>query len=282
MKTDYLVDLHMHSRASDGTDEIPELLSKVRAAGIRVFSVTDHDTIEGAMQMEKLVPKDMRFIPGIEFSCITKADKCHILAYGYHREQGSFESILRKGHNKRRNKLRRRLDFMRKEFGIELSGEEVERLMSSSSVGKPHLGNLLVSLGYAETKNEAINKYINPCKTESDRLDAGEVIEAIRSAGGIPVWAHPFGGTSERERSEEEFEEQLQILTAAGLMGLECYYSKYTKEQVAFLTKAAAREKLLVSGGSDYHGSNKTVQLGSLNSYEERVEITALTVLDKL
>ncbi|MBR6268367.1 MAG: PHP domain-containing protein [Selenomonadaceae bacterium] len=77
------IDLHMHSIASDGTDSIQELLENVRSGGIRTFSLTDHDTIDGVMEMESIVPKDMTFIRGIEFSCITAAGKCHILGYGY-------------------------------------------------------------------------------------------------------------------------------------------------------------------------------------------------------
>ena len=81
-----MIDLHMHSCMSDGTDPIPELLRKVREAGITVFSVTDHDTMEGALEMERLVkeqcPTDVTFICGIEFSSITEEGKCHILGYG--------------------------------------------------------------------------------------------------------------------------------------------------------------------------------------------------------
>ena len=65
-----------------------------------------------------------------------------------------------------------------------------------------------MSMGLAENKKDAIDKYINPCKTESDRLNATLVIRAILAAGGIPVWAHPYGGTDEREISHQKFEEQ--------------------------------------------------------------------------
>ena len=78
-----MIDLHMHSKASDGTDDIEGLLEKLRNAEISTFSVTYHDTIEGAMEMESIVSADMHFILGIEFSCISPAGKCHILGYGF-------------------------------------------------------------------------------------------------------------------------------------------------------------------------------------------------------
>ena len=77
------VDLHMHSTASDGTDTPEELLKNIRKSGITVFAITDHDTIEGAMQMEKLAPNDVKFIRGVEFSCKTPSGKCHIVGLNY-------------------------------------------------------------------------------------------------------------------------------------------------------------------------------------------------------
>ena len=85
-----MTDLHMHSTASDGTDSPKELLNKVQEAGITVFSLTDHDTIEGVEEIEPLIPKGLTFIRGIEFSCITKAGKCHILGYGYDKDNPLF------------------------------------------------------------------------------------------------------------------------------------------------------------------------------------------------
>ena len=78
-----MIDLHLHTTASDGADTAPELLEQVRTAGLRIFSVTDHDTIDGALEMEALVPEGLHYIRGIEFSCITPLKKCHILGYGF-------------------------------------------------------------------------------------------------------------------------------------------------------------------------------------------------------
>ncbi len=284
-----LIDLHIHSAASDGTDATKELLEVLRLSGIRIFSITDHDTIEGAVEMEEILSHsdsmeyaEMRFIPGIEFSCITRAGKCHILAFDYDKSSEAFQSILEKGREKRRNKIRKRLDFMEEQFGIVLPEEKVRELLASGSVGKPHLGNLLVSMGLAKERDEAISKYINPCRTEESRLDGEEVIRAVLRAGGVPVWAHPYGGTNEKEVSEQDFEKQLDLLLSAGLMGLECFYSKYTRQQVTSLLAASKRNRLLVSGGSDYHGRNKSVPLGKLNDYGEEVDPAMLTVLSVL
>ena len=277
-----MIDLHMHSKASDGTDDIDELLEKVRSAGIDIFAVTDHDTIEGAMEMEYIVPADMTFIRGIEFSCISEAGKCHILGYGFDWNKRSFRNALEEGNRRRRNKLERRLSFLKDEFDIDFSEEELAHLRIKNSVGKPHLGNMLVQKGYATDKNEAIEKFIEPCKTESDRLDAVVVIKAIIEADGIPVWAHPLGGTREKEVSETAFWKQLEILADAGLGGLECYYSKYSRKQVEFLLDAAKKNNLYLSGGSDYHGINKPIRLGELHAYGDTIDNRQLTVVDAI
>lgn len=276
------VDLHIHSNASDGTDTIPELLEAIKAAGIRIFSVTDHDTTEGAIKMERIVPGDMKFIRGIEFSCKTEAGKCHILGYGYDNNAEAFENLLQKGREKRRNKLERRISFLMEKFGDVFTEEELRSMRERNSVGKPHLGNLLVLKGLAEDRNQAIEQYINPCRTESDRLEGQEVIRGILAAGGIPVWAHPYGGTGEKEVSGETFRKQLQVLMEAGLRGLECHYSKYTKEQVDSLIATAERHHLLISGGSDYHGRNKNIAPGVLNNQGLAVETGQLTLLGAL
>lgn len=275
-----IIDLHMHSTASDGTDNAEELLQRVREAGISVFSVTDHDTIEGTMRMETIVPEEMKFIIGIEFSSITEAGKCHILGYGCDWNKRAFRNILEEGTEKRRNKLNRRISFLRDEFGIKLDEKDIAILRSNNSVGKPHLGNLLVSMGFASDKNEVIVKYIDPCKTETDRIDGEKVIQAILLSGGVPVWAHPLGGTDEREVPVLAFERQLDVLISAGLMGLECYYSKYTKLQVDMLIEAARKHDLCISGGSDYHGRNKKVRLGELNVHGFLVTEDMLTVVE--
>lgn len=273
------IDLHMHSTASDGTDTIPELLQKILAAGIQAFSVTDHDTIAGAMEMQRIVPEGVTFLKGIEFSCITPEGKCHILGYRFDETAPAFQAILEEGRRRRQKKLERRLAFLKEQFGISFSAAEEEALRGMNSVGKPHLGNLLAAKGFAADKNEAIEKYINPCKTGSDRLDGAAVVGAILAAGGVPVWAHPLGGTGEKPVPRQQFARQLALLKGAGLQGLECWYSLYQEEQVDFLLEQAWKNGLLVSGGSDYHGRNKPVALGQLNAFGQKVPIDCVDIV---
>lgn len=105
------IDLHIHSTASDGSDSVPELLEKLNAKGIRIFSITDHDTMDGALEMDKLVSGDLCYIRGIEFSCVASHGKCHILGYGFDPGDSAFLDALELGRQLRQEKLYRRSAF---------------------------------------------------------------------------------------------------------------------------------------------------------------------------
>ena len=279
-----MVDLHLHTMASDGTDEDWKLIEKLRKAGIRTFSVTDHDTIDAVSGMEYWAPEDMMYIRGVEFSCLTEVRNCHILGYGFNKDVRAFGRMVEKANRQLMRIAEAHMEYIAKEFGIEISTEDKQEITThfGLTMWKDRLAGNLVSLGYAETKDEAAEKYIKPCKTNHLRPDAREAIQAILAAGGIPVWAHPYGGAGKREMHGEEFEKQLQILLEAGLQGIECYYSAYNEEQVKSLLEVARKHNLWVSGGSDYHGENKDVALGTLNSYGKVVSEEELTIIAEL
>lgn len=276
------VDLHMHSYYSDGSDSLNELLENIAKSGITTFSLTDHDTIGGCIDIADTVPDNMRFIYGVEFSCRNDIGKCHILGYDYQPDNKELSDVLDAGRELRRQKLQKRLDYLINTFDVQFSEEELAGLYTMNSVGKPHIAKLLVKKGIAENISEGIKKYINGCKTGSDRISAKSAIHAIRQAGGIPVWAHPLGGEGERHLTEEEFGAQLDCLIADGILGLECYYSRYTDSEKEFLVSQAKKHNLLISGGSDYHGTNKNIPLGTLGAETSTVSEEHLTVLDRL
>ena len=149
-------DLHIHTTASDGSDTPRALAGKL--AGLELFSVTDHDTIEGALAMEDLVPEGVRYLRGVEFSCITPAGKCHILGYNYDPDCPQFRAALNEGRQLRLEKLQRRLDLLKTEFGIDLTEAELSGLKNQNSPGKPHLGRILVDRGLASKLDEAIGR----------------------------------------------------------------------------------------------------------------------------
>lgn len=274
-----LADLHLHSTASDGTDSPANLLEKVLQRGIKIFALTDHDTISGVEKILPLIPENIFFINGVEFSCKTENQKCHILAYFYDAANADFQKVLRQGKALHKEKLLRRLNFLSEVYKINFSENDIAEISKNEIVGKPHIVNFVAQkFGIAKEK---IYYDLKKFKIDS-RLDARAVIDAVKSAGGITVWAHPLGGEDEKILVQEEFLNRLEELKNFGVNGLECYYSRYTNEQEKFLAAVAQKNNLLISGGSDYHGANKTVTLGTLGADSPAVKISQLTILQKV
>lgn len=277
------IDLHLHTTASDGTDAPLALPEKLRQAGITTFAVCDHDTIDGAMELECGADLNgLRLVRGVEFSCRCEGRKCHILGYGYDPNHPALQAVLEHGRRLRLHKLEQRLDYLEHQHGIRFTAEELRWLDSLNSVGKPHLGKLLLDRGLGSDLTDVIQRYINGCPSLDDRIPAAEAIDGILRAGGIPVWAHPLGGEGERRLPPDEFRARLKLLLAASIRGLECCYSRYGREEMDLLLTAAAEYGLLVSGGSDYHGTNKNIPLGTLNTLGETVDASVLTLLTAL
>ena len=277
------IDLHMHTIASDATDTVEQLLEKIQNSGIQTFSITDHDTIISSQAMETLVPDDLHFIRGVEFSCITPFKKCHILGYGYDPADEEFQSALQLVYDLRKAKVACRIAYMEDVLNIKLTEEELAVLHSQASPGKPNFARIVVNRGLAPDIRTAIAEYINPCKTPADGIDAEIAVKGIIHAGGIPVWAHPLGGEGERRLSEEEFQIQLKDLLADGIQGLECFYSRYTLDEIEFLIEQAKIHNLLISAGSDYHGANKAnINPGKLNTDNLPIDTDRVSLIQAL
>lgn len=261
-----IIDLHIHTTASDGSDTPGALAEKIAAAGLKLFSVTDHDTIDGALAMAPLVPRGVRYIPGVEFSCTDPTGKCHILGYGCDPAHPAFRAALEEGRQLRLEKMRLRVQRLEQDFGVVLTDAEADWLWSHNSPGKPHLAQILLKRGLADNKDDAFRRYLKSVPGR-DRIDAKTAVEAINASGGFPVWAHPLGGEGQKRLSPEKFEGLLEVLIGCGIRGMECHYSRYSPVESAFLVSKARERGLTVTGGSDYHGTNKQgIDLGGLGS----------------
>lgn len=262
-----LIDLHMHTTISDGTDTPEELLSVVKSAGISHFSITDHDAVMGAkIMMDLLSPGDPLFIPGVEFSCKDDLGKYHILGYGFDPSSPSILKVVEKGHENRMTEVRARIKALKDERSIVFPKEEIEKLMALPNPGKPHIGNLMVKYRYAESRKDAITGIINKLSVKSLDLAPDEVIDAIKNAGGVSVLAHPAFGSGTQKIFGKELEKRVDHLISMGLQGIEAYYSGFSKEIRNDVLSIAESRGLLITCGSDYHGNNKTVRPGELGT----------------
>ena len=225
----YHIDLHLHTNISDGTDTPEELLAHVREAGIRLFSITDHDGYNAHLMLRGRMAKgDPRLLTGIEFSCRDEEGKYHILGYNFDPDAEEIVNVVEIGHSYRMRKVRKRLDLLKEEFNIDLPQEEVEHLLAMENPGKPHIGNLLVEHGYSETRDQAINEIINKLHVHSEYIRPEAAIAGILGAGGIPVLAHPLFGSGDELILGDEMDARLRRLIGYGLQGVEGFYSGFT------------------------------------------------------
>ena len=260
------IDLHIHSKISDGTDTPSEILQKVKGLGIELFSITDHDAIKAAQIISRELRDDSpAFITGVEFSCRDENGKYHILGYSYDTSEKAVMDIVQKAHDYRMEKLTSRLNFLKSEFGITFPQNEIDTLLRQENPGKPHIGKLMVKCGFASTKEEAISEYLNKGDFIGRYVRPEEAINGILAGGGIPVLAHPSFGSGNQLITGAEMDKRLSRLTELGLQGAECFYSGFSRELINEMLDFAKKYDLYITAGSDYHGANKTVAFGHTN-----------------
>ena len=265
------VDLHIHSTASDGTLSFMELFPLLYEKGIHSYSITDHDTVEGTKEALAFTPEGtgLRVISGVELTSRysgAEVFNLHILGYGFDPYSPIIASLIDYARNMRVFKHVMRLQYLNDRFDIVFTEEEEEYLNTRLSVGRVHIAELLLRRGLCLTVRDGIERYLSGPDFPEGCVDADIAISSIINAGGIAVYAHPLGGENELRLSFAEVERRVKLLKEIGIGGLECYYSRYSEEEIAFLKSLAEKYGLYVSGGSDFHGENKTVELGNLSS----------------
>ena len=248
-----MIDLHTHSTASDGKLYPAELMRHAQAVGIEVIALTDHDTLSGLEEAsEEAARIGVELIPGVEISAENKPGTLHML--GYYVDPSDAElmetlSWLRGGRDDRNHIILSKLA----ELGCPLEWDEVAALAGGESMGRPHIATAMVNRGYVSSFNDAFDRYLGKgaaAYTDRDKMTPEIAIKCIRSAGGLPVLAHP----QTLSLSDDELSDLLSRLTSMGLAGVEVYYYSHSEEETALYTSLARRYDLIVTGGSDFHG----------------------------
>lgn len=264
-----MIDLHLHTKYSDGTDDIMELINKLEVNRVKYFSITDHDNIESYYKIKNnpllLKNTDIHYISGIEISSDLEGQSMHILVYNYDSNISAITSILNKIHNLRIERIKAHIENLKNSFQIELKHQELEWLFSQTNPSKPHLANILIQKGYGTNISSVIKKYLNS-KFPHLKLDAKKIVSQLSEQKLIVGIAHPLGGVGEPRITKVQLEHNVKTLKGCGIKFLECYYSLYNNEDRKAIMEIAKKYQLKLSGGSDYHGQNKTVQIGNLGT----------------
>ncbi len=255
-----MIDLHVHSNHSDGTLSPEELVQLAVATGLSAFALTDHDTVSGivkAKEAAKAVSGDsaLTVISGTEISAAYEKKDIHILGLFIDETNPVLLDALNDAvlaRDVRNEKMAERFRAM----DIPLTLEELRAENPDTVITRAHFARFLIKHQYVKTSQEAFSRYLNydaPCFVPREYMQPEQAVSLITEAGGIPVLAHPLL----YKLSPAKLEALLERLTDAGLKGLEVYYSSNTgfDEQVCY--GLANRYGLFMTGGSDFHGSNK-------------------------
>ena len=257
-----LVDLHTHSKASDGSMSPAELVGHAADRGLSAIAITDHDTIDGVSEaVEEGIRRGIEVIPGLEIS-VDFEPEMHILGYFFNNGCHAIEPALEELHRKRQERNPKIIRKLR-EMGFDITLEEAVKLAGGKVVGRPHIAAAMVQRGYVSNAREAFDNYLasgKPAFFKKDKLTPQQGIEMILRADGVPVLAHPVLLGMENRRLDQ----LLGKLAAAGLKGAEAIYVENSEEQTEFLIEMCRKHHLIVTGGSDFHGEFKPdIEIGT-------------------
>lgn len=243
-------DFHNHSTCSDGKLTPTQLIDLAAARGVRVFALTDHDTLDGQDEAARAAARHPGFtlIPGVELSCDVPGTEVHMLGLFVNRHGRALLDqleLFRRGRIERAEKMVGALAGL----GVPIEWSRVQEIAGEASVGRPHVAQALLERGHVQTFEEAFDRFLGrngPAYFERQKLTPHDAIAMIRAAGGLPIFAHPS--------FTDGYEEVAADLAAHGLFGMEVYYKHYEPEVVESLRRLAERLGLFTSGGSDFHG----------------------------
>jgi len=264
-----MLDLHIHTTASDGTCTPEEVVRMAAKKGFSLIAITDHDTMDGVKEaMEAGKKYNVEVIPGVEISAGVDLE-VHMLGYGMSPDHPVMVEMMEDMRRARIDRMVRMIENLRG-MGIDITQEEVESL-ADGAIGRPHIARVLIAHGIVPDVRTAFREYIGlnaPAYAERRKMTSEQVVRNIRAAGGVPVLAH--GGLL--RIGEVQMNQWIDCMVGAGMMGLECYHNAHNPAMERFLRNAAQKRNLLVTGGSDFHGATrKDIDLGTgLSRWEDR------------
>ena len=245
-----MIDLHLHTTASDGTLQPAALVERAQQVGIRTLSVTDHDTMAGVPAAAKAaVGLGLEFLPGIEITAVLGRRDVHVLGYFLDPGPSGLEPFLQAQLKDRLERARKMIGLLR-DLGAPVN---VDALLEQSAadgraVARPLIARALVRAGHVSSEQEAFDRWLGdgrPAYVPRRGASPADVVRLISRAGGVSALAHP--GLLDRD-------ELIPSLEKAGLVALEVYHSEHDPSKQAHYAKLAKQHGLAACGGSDYHG----------------------------
>ncbi len=249
-----MIDLHTHSRASDGSLTPAELVAHAAERGLSALALTDHDSIEGNAEAAEAAGRSgIRFIPGVELDIEWKRGECHLLGLGLVRPSASLATLL-EGQVAERNARNAEIADRMRADGIDVDLGRVTALSGGAVVGRPHFAEYLVSIKKVKNRQQAFDRYLakgRPYFVDRTGIPLDSGIAAIRDSGGVPILAHPLS----LYVSWGKIGEIIRDFAARGVAGLEAWHPAARIVECERLERLAGELGLCVTAGSDFHGA---------------------------
>jgi predicted metal-dependent phosphoesterase TrpH len=246
-----LIDLHLHTTASDGSLSPAQLVARARAAGLTTMSVTDHDTVAAIAEVTGLAAAaGMRVIPGIEITAVDDGRDVHMLGYFFDPANANLLALLER---QRAVRIARVREIVERLAALDIPIDIEPVLVAAaakpgSSVGRPQVARELLRTGYVTSVQQAFDRWLatgRPAFVTRTGPSPAAVVDAIHDAGGLASMAHP--GVTQRD-------ELIGPLVAAGMDAIEVYHTDHSLETAESYQAMARRHGVLATGGSDFHG----------------------------
>ena len=245
-----MIDLHSHTRHSDGDRTPAQLLAEAAAAGVEVLSVTDHDTVSGIAECREAARAvSVRLVAGIELSCDLHGREVHILGHFLDETSPALGKLARAMLQERRERMER---MVARAASTGLSGVTMEKVVARSggdNLGRPHLARVLVDCGHAHSIKDAFDRLLHPRGSlwvDRRRLSVEEALEIVHGAGGTASVAHPGANGISRQ--------ELKSMAEVGLDAVEAWHPEHPPNQAEAFTRWGEELGMLATAGSDYHG----------------------------
>jgi predicted metal-dependent phosphoesterase TrpH len=256
-----MIDLHTHSRASDGDLTPTELMQGAKKRGLSAIALTDHDTIDGLEEARgEALRQGIEFIPGIEFDINYEPSaiggEFHLLGLGLNTIGTGFREALADIRRKREERNLRILARIGEELGIDVDYGELRAISGGGALGRPHFATLLVNRRIVKNREQAFSRYLakgRPLYIAKEKFEFTQALGIIRETGGIPVLAHPLS----LQISWGRLPKFVADLTAQGLAGIEAWHPSAKVSSCKRLEALGRSLGLYITAGSDFHGNSR-------------------------
>jgi len=244
------IDLHAHSRASDGLLTPTALVHHAQSHGVTHLALTDHDTVDGVPEARTAAAAcGMTLLPGLEATGQLHGREVHVLLLGVDIGAPPLVRFCAEVRAERATRIERMVEALQR-HRVDITLQQVLDEAAGATLARPHLARVLVQRGHAASREEAFRNFLEPGTpghVERSRPEVPALVRLARSAGGITSLAHP--GVCRVSRQE------LSLLAAEGLDAVECDHPSQVPTQVDAYARWSAELGMLRTGGADFHGS---------------------------